>query len=88
MVIRQELTQDYRTLVDQHSEELTLLLEDFGESQEDIFRQVMEITSEYQRKGTIVVPNNDSAQHDEPQPNSNNPLEVTTTLMNATGRHE
>ena len=42
--MREDLAQDYRTLADQHSEELTLLLEDFGESQEDIFHRLMEIS--------------------------------------------
>ena len=62
------------------------MLEDFGESQEDIFRQLTEIGSEHQRAEelkkaeVITVPHNDSAEQNEPPPNPSNTAEVTTTL--------
>ena len=43
--IREDLAQDYRTLADQHSEELAQLLDDFGESQEDLFHQITQASS-------------------------------------------
>ena len=41
--IREDLVEDYRALAEQHSEELTQQMDDFGESQEEILRQLMEI---------------------------------------------
>mgnify|MGYP006970521868 CR=1 FL=1 len=64
------------------------MLEDFGESQEDIFHRITEINSTQQRVEPIVVPNRDSAEQDEPQPNSNKPSNVTTTLVNETTNME
>ena len=60
--------------MDQHSEELAQLLEDFGESQEEIFSRVMEIRGEQQRTEPVAVP--DSTEQVEPHPNSQ---ERTTT---------
>ena len=74
--------QDYQMLIDQHSEELTQLLEYFGESQEDIFHQLMELGSKSQRAEAITVPDNDSVGQNEPQPNPNDGPEVTTTPRN------
>ena len=65
-------------------EELTQLLDDFGESQKEIFRELIEINNEQQRTKKFAVTESDSVEPDERQPNSNNPLEVTTTPINAT----
>ena len=39
--IRKDLTKDYRKLAEQHSEELAQLLDDFGESQEELLDRLM-----------------------------------------------
>ena len=44
--VREDLAEDYRVLANQHSEELTQLMEEFTESQEETFRQLMDIGSE------------------------------------------
>ena len=40
--VREDLSQDYRTLVEQQSEELAQLLDNFGESQEELLDHLME----------------------------------------------
>ena len=45
----EDLTHDYQTLAYCHTEEMAQLLEDFGESQEEAFRQLCDIGSEHQR---------------------------------------
>ena len=47
--VQEDLPQNYQTLTNPHSEEFTQLLKDFGESQEDIFSQLSEISSEHER---------------------------------------
>ena len=42
-IVREELAKDYRELVERHSEELAQLLDDFGESQEELLDRLMEI---------------------------------------------
>ena len=79
MVVREDLAQDYCTLADQQFAELEQLLDDFGESQEDIFSRLMEIRSEQQRSEPTTVLDTDSIEHGEPQPNS---PEMTTTPGN------
>ena len=44
----------------------------------------MEISSIEQRTKPIAISDNDFAEENEPQPNSNEPQEVTTTPINAT----
>ena len=41
----EDLTQDYQALVERHAEEIQHLLEEFDESQEDIFRELCQIES-------------------------------------------
>ena len=88
MVVREHLVQDYRMLANQHSEELTQLLEDFVESQEDISQQLMELgnksqrAEELKRVEAITIPDNDSAEQNEPKPNPSDGLEVTTVPRN------
>ena len=41
--VREDLAKDYRELAEQHSEELTQLLEDFGEGQEELLDCLMEV---------------------------------------------
>ena len=84
MAVREDLAQDYQTLADQHSEELMQLLEDFGESQEDIFHQLMELGSKSQRAEAITVLNSDFVEQNESQPNPNDVPEITTTPINPT----
>ena len=56
--IRENLTHDYRALGDRDIEEITLLLEDFGENQEETLRQLHDIGSELLRyKPNIVCVN-------------------------------
>ena len=88
VAIHEDLAQDYRTLADQHSEELTQLLEDFNKSREDTFHRITEISSTQQRAEPIAISNSDSVEQDEPQPNSNKPSNVTTTLVNETTNME
>ena len=38
--VREDLMHDYQALADRHAKEMAQLLEDFGESQEDIFHQL------------------------------------------------
>ena len=82
--MRENLTQDYQTLADCHTEEMAQLLEDFGESQEEVFRQLCDIGSEHQRaeearkSEAIILPDSDSvAQHESPY-EQDAALEVTT----------
>ena len=41
--VREDLAQDYRSLAEQHSEELAQLLDDFRESQEELLDHMMTI---------------------------------------------
>ena len=41
--VREDLAKDYRELVEQYSEELAQLLEDFGEGQEELLDRLMEV---------------------------------------------
>ena len=43
--VRAVLARDYQALADQHSKELAQLLEDFGESQDEMFHRIMEAGS-------------------------------------------
>ena len=64
------------------------LLEDFGESQEDIFHQLMELGSksqrveELKRVEELTIPDSNSTEQNEPQPYPNDGLEVRTTPRN------
>ena len=60
--VEEDLTQDYHVLADRHSEEITQLLEDLNESQEDIFHQLCTIGSEHQRAEAITVQDSDSVE--------------------------
>ena len=78
--VRTELARDYQALADQHSEELPQLLEEFGESQEEMFHRIMEAGSTRPSEEPIIVPDSDSAEQEEP------PLttpEITTTARNS-----
>ena len=75
--VREDLAQDYRTLADQHSEELAQLLDDFGESQEDLFHQIMQAGSTRTNEESIAIPIPDTAEQEEPQPMS---PEITATV--------
>ena len=46
VAVREDLAQDSRALAERHSEELAQLLDDFEESQEEIFGHLMEIRGE------------------------------------------
>ena len=77
--VRTELARDYQALADQHSEELAQLLEEFGESQEEMFHRIMEAGSTRPNEEPIIVPDSDSAEQEEP------PLttpEITITVRN------
>ena len=73
--IREDLAEDYQALANQHSEELTQLMEEFTESQEETFRQLMDMGSETQRAEelkkaeAIIVPNSHSAEQTDSPPN-------------------
>ena len=77
VAVREDLAQDYRTLADQHSEELAQLLDDFGESQEDLFHQITQAGSTRTNEESIAIPIPDTAEQEEPQPMS---PEITTTV--------
>ena len=49
--VREDLAKDYRELAEQHSEELAQLLEDFGESQEELLDLLMEVRGRQQHAG-------------------------------------
>ena len=78
--VQTKLARNYQALVDQHAEELTQLLEEFGESQEEMFHRIMEAGSTRPSEEPIIVPDSDSAEQEEP------PLttpEITTTARNS-----
>ena len=58
-------------MADRHTEEMAQLLEDFGESQEEAFRQLCDIGSGHQRPEemkkakAITLQDSDSAEQDE-----------------------
>ena len=49
--VREDLAKDYLELAEQHSEELAQLLDDFGESQEELLERVIEIRGMQQPTG-------------------------------------
>ena len=77
--LRTELTRDYQALADQHFEELAQLLEEFGESQEEMFHRIMEAGSTRPSEEPIMVLDSDSAEQEEPPLNT---PEITTTANN------
>ena len=72
--VREDLAKDYRELAEQHSEELSQLLDDFGESQEELLDHLME------RRATqhaVPVTKTETAEVEGPvvNPGGNNPHE-------------
>ena len=80
----EDLTHDYQTLAYCHTEEMAQLLEDFGESQEEAFRQLCDIGSEHQRAEemkkaeAITLEDSDSTRQDENPTKQKGAPEVTT----------
>ena len=85
--MREDLTQDYQTVADRHTEEMAQLLEDFSESQEEVFRQLCDIGSEHQRMEemknmeAITLKDSDSEEQDETPTEQAGTPEVTTTTI-------
>ena len=78
--VREDLAKDYRELAEQHSEELTQLLDDFGESQEELLDRLIEIRGEQHH--TEPGAEQEIAEPIERQPNTK---EATTTHESTEG---
>ena len=81
----ENLAQDYCALADQHSEELAQLLDDFGESQEELFHQITQTGNTRTNEESNATPIPGMAEEEEPQARS---TEITMTVNSADRRAE
>ena len=66
-VVCEDLSNDFQELAEQHSEELSQILDDFGESQEELLDRLIEIRGAQQHAEPVAEP--ESAEQVECQPN-------------------
>ena len=52
--VREDLAKDYSELAERHSEEITQILDDFGEGQEELLDQLMKAQGKHQNAGSEV----------------------------------